>query len=79
MKLQLTCKETVRLMLEGEDHELKLSDRTLIRMHLTICRNCSRFSRQVQLMRGALDQWRQHAEEGSTQATPPTDPSGNGS
>lgn len=73
MRLRLTCKETTRLVLEGEDRALPLSDRTLIRMHLTICRNCSRFSRQVHLMRDAMDQWRKHTEDDTVEAALPGD------
>jgi len=58
MRLKLTCKDTVRLVLEGEDRTLPLGERVLIRVHLGYCRGCTRFSKQVHLMRGAMNGWR---------------------
>ena len=61
MKLPLlpSCQETTRLVLEGEDRALALSERVLIRVHLGMCKGCTRFSKQVHLMRDAMAQWRQ--------------------
>jgi hypothetical protein len=75
MRLRLTCKETARLVLEGEDRALALGERVLVRVHLGYCRGCTRFSQQVHLMRGALQNWRRYAD-GDDEATPtrPTAP-----
>lgn len=58
MRLLLTCKETTRLVLEGEDRALLLGERVLIRVHLGLCEGCTRFSKQVHLMHSAMDSWR---------------------
>jgi predicted anti-sigma-YlaC factor YlaD len=62
MRLRLTCKETARLVLEGEDRTLPLGERVLVRLHLGMCKGCTRFSQQVQLMHGALEGWRRYAD-----------------
>ena len=62
MRLRLTCKETARLVLEGEDRTLPLGERVLVRLHLGMCKGCTRFSQQVRLMHGALEGWRRYAD-----------------
>ena len=47
MRLRLTCQETARLVLEGEERALPLTERTLIRLHLAVCQGCTNFTRQV--------------------------------
>jgi predicted anti-sigma-YlaC factor YlaD len=69
LKLKLTCKETMHLVLEGEDRALPLGERVLVRVHLGYCKGCTRFSTQVRLMRGALDGWRRYAD-GRDEAPP---------
>lgn len=64
LPLLLTCRETTRLVLEGEDRALPLGERVLVRVHLGMCKGCTRFSKQVHLMRGAMDSWRRLAETG---------------
>ncbi|WP_338414151.1 zf-HC2 domain-containing protein [uncultured Sphaerotilus sp.] len=73
MRLKLTCQDTVRLVLEGEDRALPLGERVLIRVHLGYCRGCTRFSKQVHLMRGAMDGWRRYAD-GSDERSPTSPP-----
>ncbi|MBW2412299.1 MAG: zf-HC2 domain-containing protein [Deltaproteobacteria bacterium] len=45
------CKEVSQLVSEGMDRELPLRQRFLIRMHLLMCKYCSRFRSQLYLMR----------------------------
>jgi hypothetical protein len=66
LTIRLTCKETTRLVLEGEDRALSLGERLVVRLHLGYCKGCTRFSNQVQLMRGAMDGWRRYADSGDT-------------
>lgn len=72
LPLLLTCKETARLVLEGEDRRLPLGERLQIRVHLGMCKGCTRFSKQVQLMHGALDGWRRYTD--GPDEPPPTRP-----
>jgi predicted anti-sigma-YlaC factor YlaD len=69
MRLKLNCRDTTRLVLEGEDRTLPLGERVLVRVHLGYCKGCSRFSKQVHLMRGALEDWRRQAS--GTDDAPP--------
>ncbi|MEX8495442.1 zf-HC2 domain-containing protein [Sphaerotilus sp.] len=73
MRLKLTCKETARLVLEGEDRVLPLGERALVRIHLGYCKGCTRFSKQVHLMRSAMHDWRRYAD-GSEEHVPPHPP-----
>jgi hypothetical protein len=41
-----------------------------VRLHLGMCKGCTRFSQQVHLMRGALDGWRRQAD-GMDEEAPP--------
>jgi len=45
------CKEVSRRVSESMDHDLPVYQRMLIRMHLLMCRYCSRFRRQVMFLR----------------------------
>lgn len=62
MRLHLNCRETTRLVLAGEDRPLALGERVLIRVHLGLCKGCTRFSKQVRLMHEAMDGWRRYTE-----------------
>jgi hypothetical protein len=45
------CKEISSRVSESVDHRLTLYKRMLIRMHLLMCRYCTRFRRQVMFLR----------------------------
>jgi hypothetical protein len=62
MKLNLSCREVTRLVLEGEDRRLGWRERLGVRVHLVICKACPRFIAQVALMRQAMGRWKQYAE-----------------
>lgn len=59
MSLMPDCRETTRLVLAGEDRRLTAGERLGVRMHLMMCRHCTRFSTQVRVMRQAMSRWRQ--------------------
>jgi hypothetical protein len=56
------CKQITRIVLEGEDRPLGHAERLVIRSHYLICRSCSNFGKQVELMRRASTRWRRDAE-----------------
>jgi hypothetical protein len=62
MKLGLNCRESARLILQGEDRRLGLAERLALRVHLTLCDGCTRFVGQVGLMRGAMQRWRAYTD-----------------
>lgn len=45
------CKEVSRRVSESMDRNLPLYQRMLIRMHLMMCKYCTRFRRQVMILR----------------------------
>ena len=56
------CREVTRLILERENRPLTLSERIAVRLHLGMCRMCTRFTGQVRLMNRAMAQWKGYAE-----------------
>ena len=61
----LTCKNTSRLVSEGQERQLNLKERINLRIHVWMCNNCRRFEKQVATMRKIM-----HREW--TRGTPPT-------
>ncbi|MEO8410367.1 MAG: zf-HC2 domain-containing protein [Propionivibrio sp.] len=49
-----TCKEITRLVSEGQDRQLGRAERLAIRIHMLMCRGCSRFEKQITFLRVAL-------------------------
>jgi len=47
------CKEVTRKVSESMDRRLPLGQRLLLRLHFTMCKYCSRFYRQMQIIRNA--------------------------
>ncbi|AKU23196.1 zf-HC2 domain-containing protein [Massilia sp. MB5] len=52
--LKPTCREVHRLVSEGMDRQLSLVERIRMRLHLTVCDACTRFSGQMALLRQAM-------------------------
>ncbi len=50
----LSCKEATRLVSEGLDRELPLWQRLGLRLHVLMCRACSRYTRQVTMLDRAV-------------------------
>ncbi|MFO1362941.1 MAG: zf-HC2 domain-containing protein [Burkholderiales bacterium] len=49
----ITCKEASRLISEGLDRDLGVSERARLRVHVAICVACSRVTRQFEFLRRA--------------------------
>ena len=61
----LACKNTSRLISEGQERQLSLRERINLRLHVWMCNNCRRFEKQIVIMRKVMHRkW--------TQDTPPT-------
>jgi anti-sigma factor ChrR (cupin superfamily) len=54
MKLMLSCKETTRLLSQGEDRTLAFGERVALRVHLAICDGCRNVSAQFRFLRQAV-------------------------
>ena len=50
----LTCKNTSRLISEGQERQLSLRERINLRLHVWMCNNCRRFEQQIVAMRNII-------------------------
>ncbi len=50
----LSCKETARLLSQGEDRKLAFGERVALRVHLAICDGCRNVNRQFKFLRRAM-------------------------
>ncbi len=58
----LSCKEVTRLISESMDSELTFGQRMAVRMHLFMCKFCSRYRRQMVLIREAMRHYLEEIE-----------------
>jgi hypothetical protein len=49
-----SCREVHRLVSESMDRELSLVERSRMRVHLVMCKACTRFNGQMDLLRRAM-------------------------
>lgn len=61
MKVQITCKKAVELILKKEEKKLGLFERFRLARHLAICNLCKRFLHQNKLINQSLSTNRDHA------------------
>ena len=50
----LSCKETTRLLSQGEDRKLAFGERVALRVHLAICNGCRNVNHQFRFLRIAV-------------------------
>jgi hypothetical protein len=62
MPLMRTCKDVTRLVLQGQDRRLRPLESLSLQLHWLICSSCRHFKHQQQLMRTALDRWKQYRD-----------------
>lgn len=60
--LDRTCREVTALVLARQDRRLGLAERLIVRLHLSVCKGCPRFVRQVALMQKAMPRWRSYRD-----------------
>lgn len=53
--IRLSCKEASRLISESMDRRLSFTERIALRLHVSVCDACSRFTRQLLFLRRALN------------------------
>jgi len=58
MSLILSCREASRLISQKLDRNLSFSETVALRLHVSICAACTRFTRQMEFLRRALRQYR---------------------
>lgn len=54
MKWMPTCREATELASRAADNRPSLAERLALRVHLAVCKNCTRFNRQLHEMRRLL-------------------------
>ena len=59
----LSCKETTRLLSQGEDRKLAFGERVALRVHLAICKGCRNVDAQFRFLRLAVTSLSRHADE----------------
>lgn len=62
MNWMIPCKQAAALMVAREDRPLVLRERAALRVHLLVCKACTRFEGQMLTMRHAMDSWRSYRE-----------------
>lgn len=68
----MNCEQATRLMSDGEDRDLSLSEKAALRLHLMMCVGCRRFSSQVGVLRQAMKRWVDRDDDGDGgDAAPP--------
>ncbi len=54
----VSCKEATRLLSQAQDKRLGYVESLKLKLHLSVCDACSRFSRQLAFVRDALSRYR---------------------
>ena len=52
------CKEATRVISQAQDRPLSTFEAWKLRMHLTVCDACTRFSQHIRFLREALQRYR---------------------
>ena len=55
----VSCKEASLLLSQAEDRRLSLFERVKLRLHLSVCDACTRFSKQIAFLRAAMRGYRE--------------------
>lgn len=66
MGLMKTCKETSVLVTQSLDRRLTWTERLGMRLHLAVCENCTRFTKQMRQLREWLSEEDEAAQAGLT-------------
>ena len=62
----LSCKETTRLLSQGEDRKLAFGERVALRVHLAICDGCRNVNAQFRFLRVAVQNLSRDGDEEKT-------------
>ena len=54
------CREVSELLSQEQDRALRWTDRIRLRLHLLLCRGCSNFRTQLDFLRDAVRDYRDH-------------------
>lgn len=59
----LSCRETARLTSEALDHPLSWSKRFALKFHLSMCKHCKRYTRQLQFIHQIISLGKEKMDE----------------
>ncbi|VEE99362.1 zf-HC2 domain-containing protein [Neisseria canis] len=59
----IKCKEACRLLSEQQDRPLSVQEQITLRLHLTYCSHCRKYSRQMQQISDSMEEWLKHLSE----------------
>ena len=65
------CKEVTRMLSDSLDRELSFHQRVGLRMHLLMCKFCSRYQRQLLFLRKTMHLHAEHSEDVEPSTTMP--------
>ena len=71
--LMYNCKEVTRIVSESLDRKLPLHQRMGIRVHLFMCKFCSRYRRQLLILREAMRLQTRYDEDAAPPITLPSE------
>ena len=52
--MMISCRQAAELASERLDRRISLGERLRLRLHLALCRSCSRYQRQLRFLRRAV-------------------------
>ncbi len=58
----MNCKKATRLLSEAQEHDLSLTDRAALKIHVMMCSGCTNFSKQINLLRSFSQSYTQGEE-----------------
>ena len=70
MAFKPTCKQAAALLIAAEDRAIGLGDADALRLHILACKACDNFEQQLLVMRKALKQWRNYADNDRAEEEP---------
>ena len=56
-QINLSCREASRLLSASRDRKLGVGERVSLRLHLGLCKACTRFSRQLDFLSEAMKRY----------------------
>ncbi len=65
----LTCKEVTRIVSDSMDRKLPIRQRMAVKMHLLMCKFCSRYSQQLLFIRKAIHHYSSKMDDAELPST----------
>jgi len=63
MDLDPSCREVTRIVLEGQDRKLSVTERMALQTHWRTCAACRMFRGQAETTRQAMTRWRGYRDD----------------